>query len=77
MADAWEDLIPRVKGICSDRKEFLEKCMVCPLINLCMWCPAHAYLEKKEMDAHVEYFCSVAHKRKEGLAGTLKGAFKI
>jgi sulfatase maturation enzyme AslB (radical SAM superfamily) len=49
----------------SDRKEFLEKCRRCPLVNLCMWCPAHSYLETGEPDMPINYFCEVAHARAE------------
>ncbi|MCX6674408.1 MAG: hypothetical protein NTY37_11600 [Methanothrix sp.] len=45
----------------------LETCRVCPIINLYIWCPAHAYLEDGEMDAQVPYFCAVAHARAEAL----------
>jgi len=60
---AWENFAPKVREMRSDRKEFLETCRVCPLMNLCMWCPAHAYLETGEIDAPVDYFCEVAHTR--------------
>ncbi len=43
--------------------EFLERCRRCAIINLCLWCPAHAALETGEMDEWVEYFCEVAHAR--------------
>jgi len=67
LTDAWKNFVPMVRDMRSDRKEFLEKCRVCPIINLCMWCPAHAYLETGEMDAPVEYFCKVAHTRADAL----------
>jgi radical SAM protein with 4Fe4S-binding SPASM domain len=67
LADAWSNLVPRVLDMRSDRREFLEKCRVCPIINLCLWCAAHAYLETGEMDVPVEYFCRVAHARAEAL----------
>ena len=67
LTDAWHHFIPRVRNIRSDRKSFLEQCRVCPLVNFCMWCPAHAYLETREMDAPVDYFCKVAHARAEML----------
>ncbi|NQU17282.1 MAG: radical SAM protein, partial [Candidatus Saganbacteria bacterium] len=44
-----------------------EKCRRCSIINLCLWCPAHAYLETGEMDAVVDYFCKVAHARAEAI----------
>jgi len=70
LTDAWQNFVPRVRDITSARKEFMEKCRVCPLINLCMWCPAHAHLESGELDKPVEYFCNVAKAR----AGMLLGA---
>jgi sulfatase maturation enzyme AslB (radical SAM superfamily) len=45
----------------------LKTCKSCPLINICLWCPAHAYLETGEMDTPVGYFCEVAHARAEML----------
>jgi radical SAM protein with 4Fe4S-binding SPASM domain len=47
----------------SNRREFLEKCRRCSIVNLCMWCPAHAHLETGQMDMPVDYFCRVAHSR--------------
>jgi radical SAM protein with 4Fe4S-binding SPASM domain len=67
LIDAWQNFVPKVRDIRSERKEFLETCRTCPIINLCMWCPAHAYLETGEMDARVDYFCKVARARAEAL----------
>jgi radical SAM protein with 4Fe4S-binding SPASM domain len=58
-----EKFVPKVRDIRSDNKEFLKKCRKCPIINLCLWCPAHAYLESGKMDTVVDYFCQVAHAR--------------
>jgi len=60
---AWQQLVPRVRDIRSQRPEFLDNCRRCPLVNLCSWCPAHAHLEDGEMDSRPEYFCQVAHER--------------
>ena len=65
--DAWKNFVPKVRGMESNRKDFVEKCRVCPFMNLCMWCPAHAHLETGEMDAPVDYFCKVAHARAEAI----------
>lgn len=67
LTDAWHNFVPRVQEMRSETSEFLETCRVCPLINLCMWCPAHAHLETGELDAPVMYFCQVAHARAEAL----------
>jgi len=71
LTDAWNRFVPMVRDMRSERKNFLEKCRVCPIINLCMWCPAHAYLETGEMDSPVEYFCKTAHARAEALKNAL------
>ena len=73
LADAWRDLVPRVRAMQSSREEFLESCRVCPIINLCLCCPAHAYLETGELDARVDYFCQVAHARAESLQAHRNG----
>lgn len=70
LADAWHNFASQVKDMRSDRKEFLESCRVCPILNLCLWCPAHAYLETGEMDSPVDYFCKVAHARAKMLEKT-------
>jgi radical SAM protein with 4Fe4S-binding SPASM domain len=67
LKEAWEKFVPRVRDLRSSRKDFLEKCRRCKIINLCLWCPAHAYLETGEMDAVVDYFCRVARARAESL----------
>ena len=65
---AWHQFVPKVRDLKSKNMEFKKKCGTCQLINLCLWCPAYAYLETGRMDAVVEYFCRVAHAR----AGVLK-----
>jgi len=67
LAEAWHKLVPAVRAMRSRRKQFLRKCRVCSLNNLCMWCPASAYLEHGRMDAWCKYFCDVAHARAEAI----------
>jgi radical SAM protein with 4Fe4S-binding SPASM domain len=67
LKDAWENFIPKVRDMRSNREEFLNNCRKCPIINLCLWCPAHSYLETGELDKPVDYFCKVAHAREEML----------
>jgi radical SAM protein with 4Fe4S-binding SPASM domain len=69
LREAWEHHVPKVRELRSNRREFLETCRKCPMINLCLWCPAHAHLETGEMDAPVEYFCEVARARAKALHG--------
>jgi radical SAM protein with 4Fe4S-binding SPASM domain len=65
LAEAWFDFIPRVLARTSTNHEFLERCRICPLMNQCQWCPAHAHLECGRMDEPCEYFCRVTHIRAE------------
>lgn len=67
LREAWQNLVPAVREMRSDNEDFISKCGKCSIINLCLWCPAHAYLEVGRMDAWVEYFCAVAHARAEAL----------
>jgi radical SAM protein with 4Fe4S-binding SPASM domain len=67
VARAWEELVPRVRDMRSADPGYLERCRRCPIINLCLWCPAHAYLETGQMDGFSAYFCAVAHARAEAL----------
>ena len=67
LADAWENLIPHVRDLRSKRKEFLESCRKCALVNLCLWCPAHAHLETGMLDGSTPYFCEVARRRAENI----------
>ena len=63
LMDAWQNFVPKIRRMKSTRSEFIEQCSVCPIINLCLWCPAHAYLETGELDVPVDYFCNVARAR--------------
>ena len=67
LTEAWQNFVLQVRDMRSNRKEFLDKCRKCPIINLCIWCPAHSYLETGKMDIPVDYFCEVAHARAEML----------
>jgi radical SAM protein with 4Fe4S-binding SPASM domain len=67
LAGAWTRFVPEVLKRETNRREYLEKCGACPVVNLCLWCPAHAYLETGELDLPVEAFCRIAHARAEGL----------
>jgi len=67
LADAWTRFVPEVLRRGTERTDYLEKCGRCPVVNLCLWCPAHAYLETGELDLPVEAFCRVAWARAEAL----------
>ena len=63
LSEAWGQLVPKVRDLRSPRREFLERCRRCPIVNLCLWCPAHSWLETGELDTPIDYFCQVAHAR--------------
>ncbi len=65
LAEAWEKFVPQVRAMRTEDEECRKKCLRCPLINLCMWCPATAYLECGKLDRHIEDFCQLAHARAE------------
>ena len=67
LREAWGEPVPRVRKIRTKREKYLQTCGICPIINLCMWCPAHADLETGHLDQSVDYFCEIAHKREEML----------
>jgi radical SAM protein with 4Fe4S-binding SPASM domain len=67
LAEAWNNFVPHVRAMTSSDPEFLEKCRSCPIINLCLWCPAHAHLENGRLDVWCEYFCEVAHARADNM----------
>lgn len=63
LKDCWNNLISRIVDIKSDKKEFVDNCRDCSLFDICLWCPANAFLEEGEMDTHIDYFCKLAHAR--------------
>jgi radical SAM protein with 4Fe4S-binding SPASM domain len=71
LAQAWKELVPRVRDKRSAKEEYRARCRRCPIINLCLWCPAHAHLETGELDGFSEYFCAVAHARAEAVQARL------
>lgn len=69
LGEAWTDWAPSVLETVGVSRDFLERCGPCDLSDLCMWCPANAYLETGELEEWVEYFCAVAHARSAALIG--------
>lgn len=63
LRQAYDELVPRVRTMHASSAHLLETCQVCPIINLCLHCPAHAYLETGRLEGETPYFCQVAHAR--------------
>lgn len=62
---AWNKFVPVIRRMRLASGESLIRCHECSLIDLCMWCPAQAYLETGKINSLVEYFCKIALKRSE------------
>ena len=73
--EARQTLVPKVRSMTSASPVFADNCAKCSLINLCLWCPAHAWLETGHMEQPCAYFCGVAEERgkivKKGLTEKL------
>ena len=69
LTEAWKEFVPKVLDMRSQRPEYLKNCRSCPIVNLCLWCPAHAHLETGELDTPIEYFCQVARARAVAIQG--------
>jgi radical SAM protein with 4Fe4S-binding SPASM domain len=74
LREAWEQFVPKVRDMRSRRPEYQENCRSCPIVNLCLWCPAHAHLETGELDTPIEYFCRVARARAAAIQGESQDA---
>lgn len=61
--NALDDFVPKIRAMRTTKTEYMANCGRCRIINLCLWCPAHAFLEMGQLDACVDYFCSVAKER--------------
>jgi radical SAM protein with 4Fe4S-binding SPASM domain len=72
LTDAWNNFIPRIRCIQSEREDFLKRCRTCSVINLCSWCPATAYLETGKLDMPVDRFCKIANARAKALTQRLE-----
>ncbi len=67
LSEAWYSFVPKVRNHRSDNDNFGQTCRICPIVNLCLWCPANGFLECGELDGHSEYFCQVAHARADAI----------
>ncbi len=66
--DFWHRFIPEIKALHLDDGWLAENCKKCSLINSCIGCPAHIYLETGSLNGSASYFCEVAHRRYEMLS---------
>jgi radical SAM protein with 4Fe4S-binding SPASM domain len=64
LREAWGSFAPSLRKRKPGGKRFGEMCGKCDLVSLCLWCPAHAYLETGKLDQPVTGFCAVARARR-------------
>jgi radical SAM protein with 4Fe4S-binding SPASM domain len=69
LSKAFETFVPQVRDLRSHNVEYLRTCLQCPIVNLCLHCPAHAHLEAGSMDGTTPYFCAVANARAAAIKG--------
>ncbi len=71
LTEAFMQFVPRVQRLEFNDSREVRECQRCPIIDLCQWCPANAFLETRSMEAMVPFFCELAHARAEmlGIAG--------
>jgi radical SAM protein with 4Fe4S-binding SPASM domain len=77
LREAWQRHVPRVRDLRGSAREFGRWCGSCPHVNLCLWCPAHAFLETGSLERHVDGFCAVAHTRAAALRGGESSAERV
>ena len=63
LAVAWRRLAMAAAEARSSDPGFLSTCSPCTIADLCLWCPAHAYLEHGSLTEVVDHFCATAHAR--------------
>jgi len=71
LKDGLETLRTKIRAMETKSIKILKTCKSCKIVNLCMWCPAIAYLETGNLEGEVPYFCQVAHARAEALQASL------
>ncbi|MCK4859878.1 MAG: radical SAM protein [Candidatus Omnitrophica bacterium] len=60
--EGFDTLYPQIRSL---RYKTDSKCRDCDLYNQCYQCPARAYIENKDMEKPVDYFCEITHRQKE------------
>lgn len=63
LTEAWRTFTPKVISEIGAMHGCDAPCLSCDLKNLCLWCPAHAFLETGSLNGKVPYFCKTATLR--------------
>jgi len=75
LQDAIKVFIPKMREMRATNRDYIERCAVCFLKNLCDQCPAKSWTEHGTLDTPVEYFCNITHAIAEDI-GLLQGSEK-
>ncbi|MBE0585786.1 MAG: radical SAM protein [Desulfofustis sp.] len=67
LSEAWHQFVPKIRALKVNSIEYLSNCKSCTIVNLCLNCPAHAWLESGNCETITPYFCDVAHARQESI----------
>lgn len=65
LEEAWNTFVPSLHQLKITSEELLNTCSRCPIVNLCIGCAAHMYLENGDFSSVPTYFCEVAHAREK------------
>ena len=58
---AWNEFTPGMLQSAMTSSVLKKNCGTCHLVDLCMWCPAHADLETGKIEGFVQDFCDTAY----------------
>jgi MoaA/NifB/PqqE/SkfB family radical SAM enzyme len=61
--DYWDRFRPSLKGKVKVDESYTNNCGSCQIKDECSWCPAYAYLEKKDHTAKIQYLCDITKEK--------------
>lgn len=72
-------IFPQFRKRKAENPDYLRRCAVCFLKELCEQCPAKSWMEHGTVDTPVEYFCDIAHAQARylGLIGEREQAWEV
>ena len=60
---AWRRLAAKARAARTSDAAYLDLCGACSLTDLCLYCPAHIYLENGSLTRPIDDFCAAAKSR--------------
>ena len=70
LAVAWRRLASNARTARTRDAAYLDLCGACGLTDLCLYCPAHAYLENGSLTRPIDDFCATAKARARAFGET-------